>query len=71
MEEKGEEDVVMITWKMEVRRHSNIGRPKRRWSDVIREDKKEKRVKIEETHDRRPWRLTTRRADPNIRRKAV
>ena len=33
-----EEDVVMRTWKMGG--HRQIGRPKLRWSDVIREDRK-------------------------------
>ena len=44
--------------------HRKIGRPKLRWSDVIRKDMKEKRVKIEEAQDRRTWRLKTRCADP-------
>ena len=59
MERKTEEDVVMRTWKMEVGGHRKIGRPKVRWSDVIRKDMKEKRVKIEEAQDRRTWRLKT------------
>ena len=34
-----EEDVVMGTWKLEVDGHRKIGRPKLRWSDVIRKYK--------------------------------
>ena len=56
---KTEKDVVMRTWKMEVDGHQKIGRLKLRWSDVIRKDMKEKQVKIEETQDRRTWRLKT------------
>ena len=59
MDRKTEEDVVMRTWKMEVGGHRKIGRPKLRWSDVIRKDMKEKQVKIEEAQDRRTWRLKT------------
>ena len=55
---------VMRTWKMEVGGHRKIGRPTFRWSDVIRKDMKEKRVKIEEALDRRTLRLKTRCADP-------
>ena len=47
MERNAEENVVMRTWKMEVGGHRKIGRPKLRWSDVIRKDTKEKGVKIE------------------------
>ena len=36
VERKTEEDVVMITWKMEVGGHREIERPKVRLSDVIR-----------------------------------
>ena len=36
----------MTAWKMEVGGHQKIGRPKLRWSHVIRIDKKEKGVKI-------------------------
>ena len=36
VERKTEEDVVMITWKMNMDGHRKIGRPKLRWSDVIR-----------------------------------
>ncbi len=59
MDRKTEEDVVMRTWKMEVGGHRKIGRPKLKWSDVIRKDMKEKQVKIEEAQDRRTWRLKT------------
>ena len=59
MDRKTEEDVVMRTWKMEVGGHRKIGRPKLRWSDVIRKDMKEKQVKIEEAQDRRTWTLKT------------
>ena len=34
-----EEDVVMRTWKLEVDGHRKTGRPKLRWSDVIRKYK--------------------------------
>ena len=37
----------MRTWKTGVGEHRNIGRPKLRWSDVIRKDQKETEVKIE------------------------
>ena len=37
---------------MEMGGHRNIGRPKQRWSDVIRKDMTEKQVKIEEAQDR-------------------
>ncbi len=40
---------------MEVGGPRKIGRPKLRWSDVIRKD-----MKIEEAQDRRTWRLNTR-----------
>ena len=50
---------------MEVDAHWKIRRPKLRWTDVIRKDMKEKRVEIEEAHDRRTWRLKTRCAEPN------
>ena len=43
---------------------------RKRWSDVIRKDTKETRVKIEEPQDRRTWRLETRYADPIIKEKA-
>ena len=56
--------VVMRTWKTEVGEHRNIGRPKLRWTDVMRKDMKEKAVKIEESQDRRTWRLKTGCADP-------
>ena len=49
----------MRTWKIDVGGHQQIGRPKLRWSDVIRKDMKENRVKIEEAQDRRTWRLET------------
>ena len=48
--------------KMEVGGHQKIWRPKLRWSDVIKKDMKEKE-KIEETQDRRMWRLKTRCTD--------
>ena len=41
---------------MEVGGRRKIGRPKLRWSDIIRKDTKEKQVKIEEVEDRRTWR---------------
>ena len=41
VERKTEEDVVMRTWKMEVGGQRKIGRPKLRWSDVIRKHMKE------------------------------
>ena len=65
VERKTEEYVVMRTWKMEVCGPRNIGRPKLRWSDVIRKDMNEKQVKREEARGRRPWRLKTRCDDPN------
>ena len=43
--------------------HRKIGRPKLRWSDVIRKHMKEKGVKIEEVQDWRMWRLKTRCVD--------
>ena len=49
---KTEEDVAMRTWKMEVGGHRKIGRPKLRWSDVVRKYMKGKQVKIEEAQDR-------------------
>ena len=58
VERKTEEDVVMRTWKTEVGGHRKIGRPKLRWSDVIRKDMKETGVEREEK-DRRRWRLKT------------
>ncbi len=54
-----EKDVVTRTWKMEVGGHRQIGIPNLRWSDVIREDRKEKGVKIEDAQAWRKWRLTT------------
>ena len=36
-----------------------IGRPKLRWSDVIRKDTKETGIKIEQAQNRRTWRLKT------------
>ena len=68
VERKTEEDVVMRTWKMGVGEHQKIGRPKLRWSDVIRKDMKEKQVKIEEAQDRRTWRLKTLCANHNWRK---
>ena len=49
---------------MEVDGHRNIGRPKLRWSDVIRKDMKKKGVQREEAQDRRTWRMKTRCAYP-------
>ena len=43
--------------------YGKTGRPKLRWTDVIKKDMKEKQVKIEE-QDQRTWRLKTRCADP-------
>ena len=40
---------------MKVGGHRNIGRPKLRWSDVIRKYTKEKQVKIKQAQDRRTW----------------
>ena len=54
-ERKTKEDVVVRTWKMEVGGHRNIGRPKPRWSDVIRKDTKEKQVNIKDEQDRITW----------------
>ena len=54
-EEKDWRDVVMRTRKMKVGGHRNIGRPKMRWSDVVRKGINEKQVKIEEAQDRRTW----------------
>ena len=56
VERKTEEDVVMTPWNVEVGGHRNIGRPKMRWSEVIRKLMKEKGVKIGEAHVRRTWR---------------
>ena len=50
--------------------HRKTGRPKLRWSDVIRKDMMENGVKIEEAQDRRMWRLKTRCSDPKNREKA-
>ena len=55
VEENAEYDVVMRTWTMGVDEHRKIGRPKLRWSDVIRKETKEKNVKIEEAHYRIMW----------------
>ena len=44
--------------------HRKAGRPKLRWSDVIRKGMKEKGVKIEEVQDRRTLRLKTQGANP-------
>ena len=51
--------IVMRTWNMEVGGHRKIGRPKLRWSDVIRKDTKEKQVKVEEAQNWKTWRLKT------------
>ncbi len=50
VERKTEEGGVMRN--IDVGGHQKIGRPKLRWSDVIRKDMKEKGVKIEEAKDR-------------------
>ena len=50
---------------MEVGGHRKMGRPKLRWSDVIRKDMNEKQVKIEEVQDRRTWRLKLNAPTPN------
>ena len=42
---------------MDVGWHRNTGRPKLRWSDVIRKYMKEKQVKIEDAQDRSTWKL--------------
>ena len=44
--------------------HRQIGKPKLRWSDVIRKDIKEKQLNIEEAQYRITWRVKTRCADP-------
>ena len=49
---------------MEVDGHRKMGRPKLRWSDVIRKDMQEKQVKIEAAQVRTTWILKTRCADP-------
>ena len=64
VERKTEDDVVMTTCKMAVGGHRKIGRPKLRWSDVIRKDTKDKQVKIEEAQDWRTWRLKIQCTDP-------
>ena len=52
---KAEEVVAMRIWKIDVCGHRKIGRPKLRWSDVIRKYMKENGVKIE--HDPITWRM--------------
>ena len=47
--ERKTEDVVMRTCKMEVIGHRKIGRPKRRWSDVIRKAVKKTGVQKHKT----------------------
>ena len=49
----------MRTWKMEVSGHRKIGRPKRRWSDVIRKYTKEQeyREKKHKTEEHGEWKL--------------
>ena len=42
----------MRTWKMEVGVHRKIGRPKLRWTDVVRNIKGERSKYIEEAQDR-------------------
>ena len=64
MERKTEEGVATRAKKMEVGGHRKMGRPKLRWSDVIRKYMKEKGEKREEAQDGRTLRLKTRRADP-------
>ena len=68
VERKTVDDVVMKTWNIEVCGHRNIGRPKQRWSDVIRNHMEEKGVQREEAHDRITWRLETRCVDPKIKK---
>ena len=51
---------------MEIGGQRNIGRPKLRWSDVIRKCTKEEQVKIEDAQERRTWRLKTRCADRKV-----
>ena len=60
VERKIEEYVLIRTWTMEVGGHRKIGRPKLRWSDVIRKGMKEKSLKLEEAQYRRRWGLKTR-----------
>ena len=64
VERKTEEDVVMRTWKMEVVGHRKIGRPKLRWSDVIRKYMNETWVTREEAQYLRIWTIKTWCADP-------
>ena len=63
VERKAEEDVVIRTWKIEVDGCRKIGRPKLRWSDVIRKYMKENQVKIEEAQDWRTRIFKTRCTD--------
>ena len=57
--EKDREEDAVITWKLEVSRHRNIGRPKLRWTDVIRNATKENGVQREEAQSRRTCRIKT------------
>ncbi|KAL4721200.1 hypothetical protein ACJJTC_016440 [Scirpophaga incertulas] len=43
------------------------GRPKTRWTDVVRKDLQSCNVSEEDTSDRAKWRRKTRKADPTIR----
>ena len=51
---------------MDVGGHRKIGRPKLRWSDVIRKYMKDKQLKIEDAQYRRTCRLTIRCPTPNM-----
>ena len=53
VERRTEEDVVMRRFKWV----DTEGRPKLRWSDVLKKDMKETTVMIEEAQDRRTWRM--------------
>ena len=61
VERKTEEDVEIRN--MEVSGHQKTGRPKLRWSDVIKKYIKKKVVQREEAQERRTWRMKTRYAD--------
>ena len=65
LERNTQENVLMRTWKMEVGEHGKIGRPKMRWSDVIR--KIHKRETNNDTRSTRPENVEiekNRGADP-------
>ena len=61
---KKDSRLAMRTWKIEVGGHRKTGRPKLRWSDVIRKDMKEAGEKMEEAQDWRTCRLKTICANP-------